>query len=68
MANHLGYIRTYFDEAAKLCAMLNQEGPATAMSKMVDILIDVRAKGGRLFILGVGGSAGNAGHATNDFR
>src|ERR671932_382663 len=31
-------------------------------------LADVRAKGGRLFILGVGGSAGHAGHAVNDFR
>ena len=32
------------------------------------MLVDVRARGGRLFILGVGGSAGNAGHAVNDFR
>ena len=31
-------------------------------------LVHVRAKGGRLFILGVGGSAGNCGHAVNDFR
>jgi D-sedoheptulose 7-phosphate isomerase len=35
---------------------------------MIDVLVDVRANGGRLFILGVGGSAGNAGHAVNDFR
>ncbi len=34
----------------------------------VDILIDIRKKGGRLFILGVGGSAGSATHAVNDFR
>ena len=35
---------------------------------MVDILVDLRKSSGRLFILGVGGSAGNAGHAVNDFR
>jgi D-sedoheptulose 7-phosphate isomerase len=35
---------------------------------MVEILFTAREKGGRLFILGVGGSAGNAGHAVNDFR
>ena len=36
--------------------------------KFVFALHDLRKKGGRLFILGVGGSAGNASHATNDFR
>ena len=35
---------------------------------MVDVLAGVRARGGRLFFLGVGGSAGNCGHAVNDFR
>jgi D-sedoheptulose 7-phosphate isomerase len=35
---------------------------------MIDVLVDVRAGGGRLFILGVGGGAGHAGHAVNDFR
>ena len=34
----------------------------------VDVLAQVRARGGRLFILGVGGSAANASHAVNDFR
>ena len=41
---------------------------ANAIEKMVDALAAVRERGGRLFILGVGGSAGNAGHAVNDFR
>ncbi len=36
--------------------------------KMIDSLALVREQGGRLFILGVGGSAGNASHAVNDFR
>src|SRR3954453_10206488 len=35
---------------------------------MVSILVQVRDAGGRLFFLGVGGSAGNCGHAVNDFR
>lgn len=39
-----------------------------AIEKMAAILAEVRSGGGRLFILGVGGSAGNASHAVNDFR
>jgi D-sedoheptulose 7-phosphate isomerase len=39
-----------------------------AIEKATDELARVRERGGRLFILGVGGSAGNAGHAVNDFR
>ena len=35
---------------------------------MVSLLVDTRAEQGRLFILGVGGSAANASHAVNDFR
>jgi D-sedoheptulose 7-phosphate isomerase len=38
------------------------------IAKMIRILIRVREEGGRLFILGVGGGAGNAAHAVNDFR
>src|SRR5206468_5810249 len=41
---------------------------AGALEKMVDELARVRERGGRLFILGVGGSAANASHAVNDFR
>jgi D-sedoheptulose 7-phosphate isomerase len=40
----------------------------TLLEKVVDGLANVRARGGRLFILGVGGSAANASHAVNDFR
>src|SRR5271156_2416039 len=39
-----------------------------AIARMVEIVRDTRAAGGRLFILGVGGSAANASHAVNDFR
>src|ERR1700730_10058251 len=38
------------------------------IERMVSILAELRDAGGRLFFLGVGGSAGNAGHAVNDFR
>jgi D-sedoheptulose 7-phosphate isomerase len=38
------------------------------LEKMVDLLSEVRQRGGRLFFLGVGGSAANASHAVNDFR
>jgi len=39
-----------------------------AIDKMVELLVHLKASGGRLFILGVGGGAGHAGHAVNDFR
>jgi len=39
-----------------------------AIERVAGLLVKVRAEGGRLFILGVGGSAGNASHAVNDFR
>ena len=54
----------YLDETQKVVAGLD----ATAIEKMVDELAAVRQRGGRLFILGVGGSAANASHAVNDFR
>jgi D-sedoheptulose 7-phosphate isomerase len=38
------------------------------VEKIVDLLADVKKSGGRLFVLGVGGSAANASHAVNDFR
>ena len=56
-AQHLTETRTIVD----------QLDPAL-MEKVVDGLAAVRERGGRLFILGVGGSAANASHAVNDFR
>jgi len=38
------------------------------IDQMIDSLLQVKVTGGRLFVLGVGGSAGNASHAVNDFR
>ncbi len=58
------YTQRYLSEVQQIAASIDGE----RVEKMIDILIEAREKGGRLFILGVGGSAGNAGHAVNDFR
>jgi D-sedoheptulose 7-phosphate isomerase len=54
----------YLREVEDLARRLDRD----AIEKVAGILADVRSSGGRLFILGVGGSAGNASHAVNDFR
>ena len=65
MNNELnGYIETYLEEAAEISRRLSRP----AILKMVEELIALRRADGRLFILGVGGSAANASHAVNDFR
>ena len=58
------YTRNYYEEVAAVAAGIDME----AVDRMIDILVDVRSRGGRLFIIGVGGGAGHAGHAVNDFR
>ena len=45
-----------------------QKMDAAALEKMADLLVKVKTDGGRIFFLGVGGSAGNCSHAVNDFR
>ena len=45
-----------------------QKMDVSAIEKMADLLATVKADGGRIFFLGVGGSAGNCSHAVNDFR
>jgi len=54
----------YMKHAAVICEALD----VSKIEQMVDALIEVRKQNGRMFILGVGGSAGNASHAVNDFR
>jgi D-sedoheptulose 7-phosphate isomerase len=58
------FTQQYLEETQKVVAGLS----AAAIEKVVDELARVRERGGRLFILGVGGSAANASHAVNDFR
>ena len=58
------FVTRYLDEVGQVASRIDRH----AVERVIDILVDARARGGRLFILGVGGSAGNAGHAVNDFR
>ncbi len=60
----MSYTRQYFDEAIEILKRLDTD----AVERLAALLVDVRTRGGRLFVLGVGGSAGNASHAVNDFR
>lgn len=54
----------FLEEAKQVIDQLDKD----AIEKMAELLAATRARGGRLFILGVGGSAANASHAVNDFR
>jgi D-sedoheptulose 7-phosphate isomerase len=59
---------TYTEQHLAEATAILQQIDHAAIEKMADVLAEVRARGGRLFFLGVGGSAGNCGHAVNDFR
>ena len=58
------FTQQYLEETQKVVTGLNAE----VIERSVEELAKIRERGGRLFILGVGGSAANAGHAVNDFR
>lgn len=58
------HIQSYLREAESICAHISQ----AQIKRIVEGLLRLRADGGRLFFLGVGGSAANASHAVNDFR
>ena len=60
----MSFTQQFLAEVQQVTAQLNE----AAIEKAADELAAIRTRGGRLFILGVGGSAGNAGHAVNDFR
>ncbi len=60
----MSYSEKHLREAAEIVSKLD----GALCEKAVELLATVRARGGRLFILGVGGSAANASHAVNDFR
>jgi D-sedoheptulose 7-phosphate isomerase len=60
----MSYTTDYLAEARQV---LDRLDPA-AIDRVVALLVALRQRGGRLFVLGVGGSAGNASHAVNDFR
>lgn len=60
----MSFTQQFLAEAGEIITKLD----TAAIDKVVYALADVRQRGGRLFILGVGGSASNAAHAVNDFR
>jgi D-sedoheptulose 7-phosphate isomerase len=60
----MNFVAQYLAEAATVAARIDHD----AVTGLVELLADARDGGGRLFVLGVGGSAGNASHAVNDFR
>ncbi|HEY1262843.1 MAG TPA: SIS domain-containing protein [Terriglobales bacterium] len=60
----MSFTQQFLDEAGEIIRNLR----ADAIDKIAGLLVATRQQGGRLFILGVGGSAANASHAVNDFR
>src|SRR6266568_2634451 len=60
----MSYAQQHLIEAVDIIQKLD----VAAIEKMADLLATLRADGGRIFFLGVGGSAGNCSHAVNDFR
>jgi D-sedoheptulose 7-phosphate isomerase len=60
----MSFVAQYLAEAAQVASRIDHE----SVTRLVDLLAQARDGGGRLFVLGVGGSAGNASHAVNDFR
>jgi D-sedoheptulose 7-phosphate isomerase len=55
---------TFFDQVGEVARSIDR----AAIERLADALVALRARQGRLFFLGVGGSAGNCSHAVNDFR
>lgn len=60
----MSYTQIHLDEAVAIIQKID----VASIEKMADLLAKVKAEDGRIFFLGVGGSAGNCSHAVNDFR
>lgn len=58
------FIKEYFSEAKQIIDQIDHQ----QIKKSIELLLETRQQEGRLFVLGVGGSAANASHAVNDFR
>ncbi len=58
------HARTFFDDASAICGAID----VGKIEQLAHELAALRERGGRLFLIGVGGSAGNCSHAVNDFR
>jgi D-sedoheptulose 7-phosphate isomerase len=60
----MSFSKKHLNESIEITKQINSE----VVEAIVELLSDVKTTGGRLFVLGVGGSAANASHAVNDFR
>jgi D-sedoheptulose 7-phosphate isomerase len=60
----MSYVDKFLAEARTITEQVNR----TDIERMIEVILDIRGHDGRLFFLGVGGGAGNASHAVNDFR
>lgn len=60
----MSYVAQYIQEAKEILSLVDQ----SAIERTVNLLLDLRERSGRLFLLGVGGGAGHASHAVCDFR
>src|SRR5713101_5558479 len=60
----MSHTATYFEQAGEITRQIDVD----AIENMATALAALRERGGRLFVLGVGGSAANCSHAVNDFR
>jgi len=60
----MSYSQQHLDESIKVIQKLD----VSKIEEIADLLVTVKSDGGRIFFLGVGGSAGNCSHAVNDFR
>jgi D-sedoheptulose 7-phosphate isomerase len=60
----MSHAESFLDQAGTIARSLDR----SAIEAMASALAELRAAGGRLFFIGAGGSAGNCGHAVNDFR
>jgi len=58
------YIDSYLREVLEITSKIDK----SEIEKMINVILNVKKNEGRIFMLGVGGSAGNASHAVNDFR
>ena len=63
-SKRVSHVETYLREVIETARLLSPD----AIERLCDELVDLREREGRLFLIGVGGSAGNCSHATNDFR
>lgn len=60
----MNYIRNYLDEVKEVVDLIESND----VYRIVELLVELRERSGRVFFLGVGGSAANASHTVNDFR